>query len=58
VYGGSGVGNLGRAFAESTPLHGQPATLAFTLPPLAMVLFTDQPHELSPPPGVPPHARH
>src|SRR3569623_933283 len=51
VYGGSGVGNLGRAFADVVPLHGQPATLTFTLPPLAMVLFTDQPYDLTTPLG-------
>jgi 1,4-alpha-glucan branching enzyme len=58
VYGGSGVGNLGRAFAEPAPLHGQPATLAFTLPPLAMLLFSEQPHDLSSPLNGVVHARH
>jgi 1,4-alpha-glucan branching enzyme len=57
VYGGSDMGNMGSAQAVDTPLHGQPATLAFALPPLSMVMFTDQPFDLSSPlPGVP-HAR-
>jgi 1,4-alpha-glucan branching enzyme len=58
VYGGSGVGNLGRAFADPVPLHGQAATLAFTLPPLSMILFSEQPCDLSSPPNGVVHARH
>jgi 1,4-alpha-glucan branching enzyme len=59
AYCGSGVGNLGRAHATNTPLHGQSATLEFTLPPLAMILFTDEPYDLHAPAitGVA-HARH
>jgi 1,4-alpha-glucan branching enzyme len=52
------VGNLGRAHADNHPLHGQPATLSFTLPPLAMVLFTDHPYDLSSPVFGAAHARH
>ena len=56
-YGGSGIGNLGRVEAAPEPLHGQPATWALSLPPLAMLLLTDQPFDLSPAsPGVH-HAR-
>ena len=58
VYGGSGVGNLGRAFADTTPLHGQPATLTFTLPPLSMLLFSELPCDLSSPLNGVVHARH
>jgi 1,4-alpha-glucan branching enzyme len=57
AYGGSGVGNLGRALAQGTPLHGQPATLELTLPPLATVLFADFPYDLSSPPHGVHHAR-
>jgi len=38
-YGGSGVGNLGRVATEAEPFHGQPCSLALTLPPLAVVLL-------------------
>ncbi|MCB9591420.1 MAG: 1,4-alpha-glucan branching protein GlgB [Sandaracinaceae bacterium] len=39
VYGGSGVGNLGRVVAEEVPAHGRPWSLRVTLPPLAAVWF-------------------
>jgi 1,4-alpha-glucan branching enzyme len=38
LYGGSNVGNAGGAWAQPVPWHGQPHSLAVTLPPLA-VLF-------------------
>jgi 1,4-alpha-glucan branching enzyme len=38
-YGGSGVGNLGRAVAEPVASHGQPASLHLMLPPLGMVVL-------------------
>ncbi|GIJ27847.1 1,4-alpha-glucan branching enzyme GlgB [Micromonospora qiuiae] len=34
-YGGSGVGNLGTVHAEPLPWHGQPASAALRVPPLA-----------------------
>ena len=37
VYGGSGVGNLGRVGATGTTMHGQPASAELTLPPLGAV---------------------
>jgi 1,4-alpha-glucan branching enzyme len=37
-YGGSGVGQ-GEAHAESVSIHGQPYSLALTLPPLATVIY-------------------
>ena len=42
-YGGSGVGNLGRV--ESSPLgaHGFAQSLELRLPPLGVVLFSDEP---------------
>jgi len=58
-YGGSGWGNLGRAQAVPQPFADQPASLSLTLPPLAMLLLTDRPFDLtttSSPPGTH-HAR-
>ncbi len=37
AYGGSGLGNLGTVTAEEVAAHGQPASAAFLLPPLAAV---------------------
>ncbi len=34
-YGGAGLGNMGRVFAEAQRWHGQPASVRLTLPPLA-----------------------
>jgi 1,4-alpha-glucan branching enzyme len=39
VYGGSGMGNLGRVEAESTPWHGRPHSAQIVLPPLASVFL-------------------
>ena len=39
AYDGSGVGNLGAVVADGPPLHGQPTSARFTLPPLAVVWF-------------------
>ncbi len=39
VYGGSGLGNLGRVEARPSPSHGRPHSLLLTLPPLAAVFF-------------------
>lgn len=39
VYGGSGVGNLGRKLAQRITFHGRPYSLSVTLPPLAAVYF-------------------
>ncbi len=38
-YGGSGVGNLGRVRSDAQPWHGQPQSLALTLPPLAALVL-------------------
>ncbi len=43
IYGGSGVGNLGRVEASGTPWHGREHSLRLTLPPLAVVVFTPEP---------------
>jgi 1,4-alpha-glucan branching enzyme len=39
IFGGSNMGNGGVAFAAALPSHGHPASLAVTLPPLAVVVF-------------------
>jgi 1,4-alpha-glucan branching enzyme len=40
VYGGSGVGNLGRVEAEAVPMHGRSHSVRLTVPPLgALVLI-------------------
>ncbi|HYA30815.1 MAG TPA: alpha amylase C-terminal domain-containing protein, partial [Acidobacteriota bacterium] len=41
-YGGSGMGNSGGVSAEPTPVHGRPCALTLTLPPLAVLFFTDK----------------
>ncbi|MBN1191034.1 MAG: 1,4-alpha-glucan branching protein GlgB [Dehalococcoidales bacterium] len=38
-YGGSGQGNMGGVEASPIPLHGQPCSLTFVLPPLGMEIF-------------------
>ena len=40
VYGGSGIGNLGRIVAEPAPWHGREHSARIVLPPLACVFFT------------------
>ncbi|HVB76712.1 MAG TPA: 1,4-alpha-glucan branching protein GlgB [Candidatus Nitrosotalea sp.] len=42
-YGGSGLGNLGFAQAVSQSWHGQEFSIEVNLPPLAAVVFGDQP---------------
>jgi 1,4-alpha-glucan branching enzyme len=37
LYGGSGVGNLGRVVADGGSRHGQPASATVTLPPLGAI---------------------
>ena len=39
VYGGSGMGNLGRVDAEPTPWHGRDHSAQIVLPPLAIVVL-------------------
>jgi 1,4-alpha-glucan branching enzyme len=43
VYGGSNVGNGGAVAAVDVPSHGQPASLALTLPPLATLVLRFDP---------------
>ncbi len=42
-YGGSGVGNRGRAVALAVPAHGRPHSIALTLPPLGAVFLKPPP---------------
>lgn len=39
VYGGSGVGNLGRVHAEGLPTHGQEHSVRLAVPPLGAVVL-------------------
>ena len=39
AYGGSGLGNGGRAMTEAVPAHGQAQSLSLTLPPLALLVL-------------------
>jgi len=48
VYGGSGVGNQGRAVALEVPAHGRPYSLALSLPPLGAV-FLKAPEKIAEP---------
>ncbi|MFW5881746.1 MAG: alpha amylase C-terminal domain-containing protein, partial [Roseicyclus sp.] len=41
-YGGSGAGNHAALTASEAPMHGQPASLALTLPPLATIFLTPE----------------
>ena len=39
IYGGSGMGNLGRVEAEPSPWHGRPFSARIVLPPLSCLFF-------------------
>ena len=43
IYGGGNIGNAGALFAKSIESHGEPATLALTLPPLAVLILRHDP---------------
>ncbi|MGF1624758.1 MAG: 1,4-alpha-glucan branching protein GlgB [Alphaproteobacteria bacterium] len=38
IYGGSNIGNGGQVDAQPTPMHGRPASIRLTLPPLATIV--------------------
>lgn len=42
VYGGSGVGNMGRVEASGAPLHAQPASARLRLPPLGALFLVPE----------------
>jgi 1,4-alpha-glucan branching enzyme len=39
LYGGGGLGNLGKIDASVVPMHGRPFSLDITVPPMAVVVF-------------------
>jgi 1,4-alpha-glucan branching enzyme len=39
IYGGSGVGNQGAVRADERAMHGMPASVSLTLPPLAVLIL-------------------
>jgi 1,4-alpha-glucan branching enzyme len=41
-YGGSGMGNGGRAHADEIASHGHPASVSLTLPPLATIMLVPE----------------
>jgi 1,4-alpha-glucan branching enzyme len=43
VYGGSGIGNLGRVESRPTAWHGREHSVRLTLPPLSVVVFAPEP---------------
>jgi 1,4-alpha-glucan branching enzyme len=43
VYGGSGAGNLGAVTATGWPVHGLPASVELTIPPLATIWLAFEP---------------
>ena len=47
LYGGSGQGNFGGLPATPLPIHGRPFSLNMTLPPLGIVVFQPQPHNVT-----------
>jgi 1,4-alpha-glucan branching enzyme len=42
IYGGSGVGNMGRVESEPVSWHGRTQSALLTLPPLGVVMFTPE----------------
>jgi len=48
VYGGSGIGNLGRVEATAQALGGMPASAAVTVPPLATLILSSRRPSTSP----------
>ena len=42
LYGGSGVGNMGRIESEAMPWHGRAQSALLTLPPLGVVMFVPE----------------
>ena len=42
VYGGSGVGNLGRVHSEPVPMHGRDHSVRVAVPPLGAVIFVPE----------------
>ena len=49
VYGGSGVGNLGRVIADDVPWHGHEHSVSLSLPPLSVIFLAPLPRPSAPP---------
>jgi 1,4-alpha-glucan branching enzyme len=47
LYGGSGQGNFGGLQAAPLPIHGRPFSLNTTLPPLGIVVFQPESHNVA-----------
>jgi 1,4-alpha-glucan branching enzyme len=47
LYGGSGQGNFGGLLAAPLPIHGRPFSLNMTLPPLGIVVFQPESHNVA-----------
>ncbi len=43
LYGGSGVGNMGRVESMPVPCHGRPSSIVVVLPPLAFLVLEQEP---------------
>jgi 1,4-alpha-glucan branching enzyme len=52
IYGGSGVGNLGRVQATAHPVGGWPASALVSVPPLGTVFLSNRPIQTTEPEGV------
>lgn len=39
IYGGSGVGNMGKVLAEDIPWNGRPASASLRIPPLGVLIL-------------------
>jgi 1,4-alpha-glucan branching enzyme len=46
-YGGSGQENFGGLLAAPLPIHGRPFSLNMALPPLGVVIFQPESHNLA-----------
>jgi 1,4-alpha-glucan branching enzyme len=47
LYGGSGQGNFGGVPAAPLPIHGRPFSLNLTLPPLGIIVFQPESHNVA-----------
>jgi 1,4-alpha-glucan branching enzyme len=52
IYGGSGVGNLGRVAAEPVPHYGRALSTSIRVPPLGALILVPEPAAVSAAPGA------